>query len=195
MKANIKLALVGGIVLVLAVILVALKFSSEGGAEDPAAEVARETVGAKVPPRQSPQSRRVPTDEDGFVEDSKLSAGELEAREAAREVILEKMHFAATSYDAAELPVIRPYLESPDPELRAAAVDAMLLLGDSSAGWMLREAAKRLGSVEEQKVMNEAAEYIEMPPANLTKIGEMMKKREEERVEKKSTPSGGEGAR
>lgn len=94
-----------------------------------------------------------------------------------RDAALEKMHEAAVTYDPAELQVIRPYLENPDPELRAYAVEAIIILGDSSAGPMLREAAKKLASPEEALKMEQAADYIELPPANLKQISEFIKSR------------------
>ena len=99
---------------------------------------------------------------------------------AEREAAIEKMDEASTSYDPAELPIIRPYLESADPLLREAAVNAMIVLGDASAGPMLREAAQKLPSSEESKKMMEAADYVELPSANLKEISEMLKKRKEE---------------
>ena len=99
---------------------------------------------------------------------------------AAREAAIEKMDEASTSYDPAKLPVIQPFLESEDPLLRDAAVDAMVVLGDASAGPMLRAAAKKLDSDLEAQKMREAAEYIELPPANLKEISEMLKKNKRE---------------
>lgn len=69
-----------------------------------------------------------------------------------------------------QLAVIRPYLTNVDAELRAAAVDAMIVLGDASAGAMLRMAAAEISSAEEAAVMMEAADYVELPPANLKKL-------------------------
>ncbi|HSP43104.1 MAG TPA: hypothetical protein VLO11_09550 [Luteolibacter sp.] len=89
---------------------------------------------------------------------------------AAKSAAMEKMNDAATTYDPAQLAVIRPYLASADPELRSAAVDAMIVLGDASAGAMLREAAARLQSEEEAQSMLEAADYVELPPANLKEL-------------------------
>lgn len=100
---------------------------------------------------------------------------------AEREAAIEKMNEASTSYDAAELPIIRPYLESSDPELREAAIDAMINLGDASAGPMLREAAQKLDSDIEAKKMMDAADYVELPSANFKEISELFKKRREEK--------------
>jgi hypothetical protein len=104
--------------------------------------------------------------------------------EKIRVEALEKIHDASVSYDPAELPVIRPYLLSSDPELRAAAVDAMIVLGDASAGPMLREAAKSLASEEEAKQMLKAADYVELPPANIKEVAEKMRKNRETKQQK-----------
>ena len=96
---------------------------------------------------------------------------------AEKEAAIEIMQDASTSYDPKELPVIRPYLESPDPEIRDAAVDAMIVLGDASAGPMIRDAAKKVSSPEERKKMEKAADYVELPSASFKEISERMKKR------------------
>ena len=95
--------------------------------------------------------------------------------EKMREEALEKMQEASVTYDAAELPIIRPYLESSDPVLRSAAVDAMLVLGDAAAGPMLREAAKNLESEDEAKQMIKAADYIELPPADIKAMADQIR--------------------
>ena len=109
------------------------------------------------------------------------ASGDPAVTTAEREAAIEKMDEASTSYDPAELPVIRPYLESSDPELREAAVDAMINLGDASAGPMLREAAQKLDSDLEAKKMMDAADYVELPSANFKEISKMFKKRREEK--------------
>lgn len=101
---------------------------------------------------------------------------------AEREAAIEKMDDASTSYDPAQLPIIQPYLESSDPKLREAAIDAMINLGDAAAAPMLRDAAAKLKSDLEAKKMNEAADYLELPSANFKEISEMFKKRREQRA-------------
>lgn len=93
-----------------------------------------------------------------------------------REAIIEKIQDAATSYDPRELSVIRPHLVSDDPEIRDAAVNAMIVLGDASAGPMLREAAKKVSSAEESKKMVAAADYVELPSASFKEMSDQMKK-------------------
>lgn len=113
----------------------------------------------------------------------KSEAADLPTSEADREEAIEKMQDAATSYDPKELSVIRPYLESDDPKLREAAVDAMIVLGDASAGPMLRDAAKKLDSAEESKKMIKAADYVELPSASFKQISELLKKRKAHKEE------------
>jgi hypothetical protein len=79
--------------------------------------------------------------------------------------MLELIHEASVTYDAAELPTIRPYLSHADPEIRKAAVDAMIVLGDSSAAVMLRDAASNAHTPQEAVDMLKAAEYLELPSA------------------------------
>jgi hypothetical protein len=93
-----------------------------------------------------------------------------DARLAARDAALEKIHDAATTYDPVELAAIRPYLVNADPEIREAAVNGMIVLGDAAAGPMLREAAARMESAEEAKAMLAAADYVELPSANLREL-------------------------
>ncbi len=89
---------------------------------------------------------------------------------ANKETILGKIQDASITYDAAYLPVIKPYLLNSDPEIRKEAVNAMVILGDSAGGPMLREAAKQMSNAEDMKAMLEAAEFLELPPANLKEI-------------------------
>ncbi|MEO8616643.1 MAG: HEAT repeat domain-containing protein [Luteolibacter sp.] len=93
----------------------------------------------------------------------------------AREAAIDQMHDAATTYDKAQLPVIQPYLVDPDPELRAAAADCMIILGDASAGPMLREAAKKMDSAEEAKDLEKKADYVELPPIDIKKASKLFK--------------------
>ena len=93
----------------------------------------------------------------------------------AREAAIDQMHDAATTYDKAQLSVIQPYLIDPDPELRAAAADCMIILGDASAGPMLREAAKKVNSAHEAKDLEKKADYVELPPIDIKKSAKLFK--------------------
>ncbi len=83
------------------------------------------------------------------------------------DAVLDELEFAALSYDAVELPVIESYLLHPDPEIREAALDAMLTLGDAAASPMLRAAAAQAYSPHEAVELLEAADFLELPSAIL----------------------------
>lgn len=88
---------------------------------------------------------------------------------------LEQMHEASITYDKAQLKVIQPYLTHPDAELRSAAINAMVVLGDASAGPLLREAAKNAPSPREAVAMEEAADYVELPSADFKALLQELK--------------------
>jgi hypothetical protein len=90
---------------------------------------------------------------------------------------LEQMHEASITYDKAQLKVIQPYLTHPDADLRSAAINAMVVLGDASAGPLLREASKNAPSPKEAVAMEEAADYVELPSADFKVLLEELKKR------------------
>ena len=56
-------------------------------------------------------------------------------------------------------------------------MNGMVVLGDASAGPMLRDAARSLSSPEEARKMEEAANYVELPSANLKKHADRAKER------------------
>jgi hypothetical protein len=70
---------------------------------------------------------------------------------------------ASTAYDAKSIPLIAPYLDDPDPEIRKAAIDGFLRLGERNAAPLLREAAKHRDSPKEIMALLQAAEYLELP--------------------------------
>lgn len=84
-----------------------------------------------------------------------------------KEEILESVHQASITYDPKELPVIQKYLLDADPEIREAARNAMIVLGDASAGPMLRDASKLAPTPHEAVAMLEAADYVELPSGTL----------------------------
>ncbi len=84
-----------------------------------------------------------------------------------KEEILETVHQASITYDPKELPVIQKYLLDADPEIREAARNGMIVLGDASAGPMLRDASKLAATPHEAVAMLEAADYVELPSGTL----------------------------
>ena len=86
------------------------------------------------------------------------------AQAAARQEIIQQLQDAAVTYDPAQLSVIQPYLVDADPALRSAAVNAMMVMGETSAAAMLRNAAKLLASSDEAKMYERKAAFLELPP-------------------------------
>lgn len=81
--------------------------------------------------------------------------------------ILESIHEASISYDAKELPKIQPHLIHPDAEVRAAALEGVLVLGDAAGAPLLRQAASTLKDPREAVKFLEAADYLELPSGSL----------------------------
>jgi HEAT repeat protein len=82
---------------------------------------------------------------------------------------LEKIHDASVTYDPAQLPVIAEFLLHENPEVRKAAIDGMIVLGDSAAAPLLRQAALSAPTPQEAVALEEAAAYMELPSASLLK--------------------------
>jgi hypothetical protein len=108
-----------------------------------------------------------------------------------KEEILETVHQASITYDPKELPVIQKFLLDADPEIREAARNAMIVLGDASAGPMLRDASKLAPTPHEAVAMLEAADYVELPSGtfNLKKRGTPKSKRLLSRPKPQSGPA------
>ena len=133
---------------------------------------------ARATPASEIHSARVPTVTGGarFATHPAGTPGDPQAghatQAASREEVMEKLQDAAVTYDPAQLLVIRPYLMDSDPTIRAAAVNAMVVLGDASAAPMLRDAAKRLASPDEAKTYESKAAYLELPPVSSEELGD-----------------------
>jgi hypothetical protein len=78
---------------------------------------------------------------------------------------LQTIEQASISYDPAQLPAIRPYLYHPAKEVREAALQGIVNLGDASGARLLRDAANIAASTEEKLELLKMAEYLELPPA------------------------------
>ena len=86
---------------------------------------------------------------------------------ADKEQVMASMHDAAITYDPASLPAIAQHLSSPDAEVRTAAAEAVVLLGDSAGAKFLHEAAKKARSTAEAADLKAKADYLDLPTANL----------------------------
>ena len=68
----------------------------------------------------------------------------------------------AVTYDAASVPALARYLSHSDPEIRAAARDGLVQLGERAAIPFL-EAAAKTAPADEAKELREAAEFLALP--------------------------------
>ena len=117
---------------------------------EPAARPAQRQAAVSNKPARSPEA----LDQDG---------------EEVDQVVVE-LNNIATTYDAAELPKIQPYLLHPKAEVREAAMNAMVTLGDASAGPLLRNAAAQVADPREAVEILDAADYVELPPSTNLKF-------------------------
>jgi hypothetical protein len=84
--------------------------------------------------------------------------------------ILEEIHEAAISYEASELPLIEKYLLHGDGVVREAAREGMITLGSPEAVPLLRKAAALAGDPREAVALLDAADYLELPSADLQRL-------------------------
>lgn len=75
---------------------------------------------------------------------------------------LEAITDLAVTYDAAAVPALARYLGHSDPEIRSAARDGLIQLGERAAIPFL-EAAAKTAPVDEAKELREAAEFLALP--------------------------------
>lgn len=87
-----------------------------------------------------------------------------------QEQVLEAIQAAAVTYDPGSLPLIDPYLYHPDPVVRAAAVDGVVILGNKAGSSILRNAASKSGNASEVAHLLEMAAYLELPPLPVDQI-------------------------
>lgn len=129
-----------------------------------------------VPPKSSGETDRKPADTPSAPADlksrvrssssssatdssAKASSADPELRESARTTI----DAAVVTYSPEGVKAIRPYLLDADPEIRAAARDGMVQLGESDAIPYLRDAASKLEDAQEIASLQEAAELLSLP--------------------------------
>ncbi|MGC4017739.1 MAG: HEAT repeat domain-containing protein [Luteolibacter sp.] len=70
---------------------------------------------------------------------------------------------AVTTYEPAAVKTIAAFLQDPDAEVRIAARDGLIQLGEQDAIPVLRLAATRMSDPQEAAACRDAADYLEMP--------------------------------
>jgi hypothetical protein len=83
--------------------------------------------------------------------------------DGAKQKALEEIQLASISYDPAELPKMQPYLLHSDPEIREAALNGFVVLGDAQGAPLLRNAARQLTDPKEAAKYLEKADWLELP--------------------------------
>jgi hypothetical protein len=83
--------------------------------------------------------------------------------EPARLAVLEMIDGATTTYSVEGLAVLGPMLRHPDSQIREAAIEGMVQLGETSGSKTLREAARRTSDPRQAARMLEAADFLELP--------------------------------
>lgn len=104
--------------------------------------------------------------------DSHNTLSENTIDDSRREQILNHLQEVAITYDASNLPKIQPYLTSQDKEVREAAVNAVVTLGEGVGAELLRQAASQLKDPREKVAFLDAAEYVELPSGSLIQPGD-----------------------
>jgi hypothetical protein len=84
-----------------------------------------------------------------------------------KDQIINKVRDASTTYDAASLPIIEPYLYSPDPEVRGEAVNAIVNLGDKAGAALLRKYAEKESNLERKLEILKLADWLELPSGKI----------------------------
>lgn len=81
--------------------------------------------------------------------------------------VLESLREASALYSPEGIPLIEPSLYSADKDIRQAAAEAMVILGETSGAEVLRKAAAKTQDPREASALLDKAEYLELPPARL----------------------------
>jgi len=89
------------------------------------------------------------------------------AAEEQKFALLDALHEAASTYNPEGIPLIKPSLYSSDRQIRQAAADAMVVLGETGGAQILREAAALASDSREALALIEKAEYLELPSGRL----------------------------
>ena len=113
----------------------------------------------------SPQSGSAPDAPISDREPAVASTTDPTATEApllSGEAAIEAISDLSATYDAASVPALARYLKHKDPEIRAAARDGLINLGERAAIPFLAEAAKT-APAEEAQSLREAAEFLALP--------------------------------
>jgi hypothetical protein len=142
---------------------------------DPSSTVEKDDSRQSAPAKPSPTSSFVASQQGTFqpIEDKKNVPNALYSVPAStpsiseKDQIIEKVRDASTTYDPASLPIIEPYLYSPDSEIRGEAVNAIVNLGDKAGAVLLRKYAEKESNLERKLEILKLADWLELPPGRI----------------------------
>jgi len=141
--------------LILLALAIALGFATRqkgGGVNDRRSfETSRPVEGAKPPVARPSSAERV---------SSRAPAG-LPPEEQAE--AMTRIDEAVQTYEASAVKAITPYLTSVDRDLRSAAREGLIQLGEPDGIAALRLAATRMSDPAETNACREAADFLELP--------------------------------
>ncbi len=140
------------------------------------------------PPASRPQSGNPPNELAGNQRLSLQPPTSSDTAETSKNGILEDIQEAASTYNPAQLPQIEPFLSHSDPEIRQAAREGVVLLGDTAGAKMLREAASRATDPTEIQQLREMADYLDLPPLPVEGIVAELKARKAAKAAAASPP-------
>lgn len=146
------------IVIIIAIVLVALKGESSTNVENISEKTTKRST--KSNPNQS---RTQGLDPLSTIQSDANDRPDEETKNSENEVILSEIHEASIQYEPSQIPVIIQYLAHPEKEVRLAAVDGLIVLGERAAADHLREASKRLEDPREAVIFLDAADFLELP--------------------------------
>jgi hypothetical protein len=147
-----------------AVLLGGVLFLGGSGKDIPPATPPAEAVVEK-PPREV-EKNEAPSASSASAQPAATSAvAEASVQELSEKTtLLLSLSEASASGTDDGVKFVKPYLLSPDLEVRRAAVEAMKQLSLPSAAKALREAADRSNSPNDKAEFMKAAEFVELPP-------------------------------
>lgn len=81
---------------------------------------------------------------------------------------------AMTTYSKEGLPILTPYLSSPDAQIRAATIEAVVQLAVPEGAEVLRNAANTAKTPQERVKLLEGAEFLELPRLPVEELRKMI---------------------
>jgi len=131
----------------------------------PTVQVPKEKTAAGMKPEPVPSPPQITSPAESPLVLSSASQpvldGPLDA--TGKQHVFDAIQSASVSYDPVELPRIQPYLAHPDPEIRMAALNGVVVLGHAQGAPLLREAARKIADPKEIARLLEKADWLELP--------------------------------